>query len=90
MTQTQYPVPNSNIQYLWRKLNDGFDKKRATRYFLQKFNMGYIQVTGLYSHPGHIRAFESEESVNYPESIATLPPFGPIEGQKLFDQIFSQ
>ncbi len=24
------------------------------------------------------------------ESIATLPPFGPIEGQKWFDQIFSQ
>jgi hypothetical protein len=23
----------------------------------------------------------------HPESIATLPPFGPIEGQKLFDQI---
>jgi hypothetical protein len=25
-----------------------------------------------------------------PESIATLPPFGPIEGQKGFDQISSQ
>jgi hypothetical protein len=25
-----------------------------------------------------------------PESIATLPPFGPIEGQKWFDQISSQ
>jgi hypothetical protein len=24
------------------------------------------------------------------EAIATLPPFGPIEGQKWFDQIFSQ
>jgi hypothetical protein len=25
-----------------------------------------------------------------PESVATLPPFGPIEGQKWFDRIFSQ
>ncbi len=25
-----------------------------------------------------------------PESVATLPPFGPIEGQKWFDQISSQ
>ncbi len=23
----------------------------------------------------------------YPKSVATLPPFGPIEGQKWFDQI---
>jgi hypothetical protein len=26
----------------------------------------------------------------YPESIATFPPFGPIEEQKWFDQISSQ
>ncbi len=26
----------------------------------------------------------------FPESIATLPPFGPIEEQKWFDQISSQ
>ncbi len=26
----------------------------------------------------------------YPESVATLPPFSPIEGQKWFDQISSQ
>jgi hypothetical protein len=25
-----------------------------------------------------------------PESVATLPPFGPLEGQKWFDQISSQ
>jgi hypothetical protein len=25
-----------------------------------------------------------------PESVATLPPFSPIEGQKWFDQISSQ
>jgi hypothetical protein len=25
-----------------------------------------------------------------PESVATLPPFGPIEGQKWFDRISSQ
>ncbi len=28
--------------------------------------------------------------VNHPESVATLPPFGPIEGQKWFDRISSQ
>jgi hypothetical protein len=27
---------------------------------------------------------------NKAESVATLPPFGPIEGQKWFDQISSQ
>ncbi len=30
------------------------------------------------------------QSRNSPESVATLPPFGPIEGQKWFDQISSQ
>jgi hypothetical protein len=27
---------------------------------------------------------------SHPESIATLPPFGPIEGQKWFDQTSSR
>jgi hypothetical protein len=27
--------------------------------------------------------------ISPPESLAMLPPFGPIEGQKLFDQISS-
>ncbi len=29
-------------------------------------------------------------SIQNPESVATLPPFSPIEGQKWFDQISSQ
>jgi hypothetical protein len=29
-------------------------------------------------------------STSFTESIATLPPFGPIEGNKWFDQISSQ
>ncbi len=29
-------------------------------------------------------------TMNKPESVATLPPFSPIEGQKWFDQISSQ
>jgi hypothetical protein len=28
--------------------------------------------------------------LSYPESVATPPPFSPIEGQKWFDQISSQ
>jgi hypothetical protein len=28
--------------------------------------------------------------INFTESVATLPPFGPIEGQKWFDRISSQ
>ncbi len=33
---------------------------------------------------------QSKSHLYSPESIATLPPFGPIEGQKWFDQISSQ
>jgi hypothetical protein len=33
-----------------------------------------------HSEPGQLRT----------ESVATLPPFGPIEGQKWFDRISSQ
>jgi hypothetical protein len=31
-----------------------------------------------------------EDPCLHSESVATLPPFGPIEGQKWFDQISSQ
>jgi hypothetical protein len=31
-----------------------------------------------------------EMNEDVPESVATLPPFGPIEGQKWFDRISSQ
>jgi hypothetical protein len=34
--------------------------------------------------------YQQQTAVQYPESIATLPPFRPIEGQKWFDQISSQ
>jgi hypothetical protein len=36
----------------------------------------------MYKYNAHLGGFS--------ESIATLPPFGPIEGQKWFDQISSQ
>ncbi len=42
---------------------------------------GVIAVASVHADPGvHILA----------ESVATLPPFSPIEGQKWFDQISSQ
>jgi hypothetical protein len=34
-------------------------------------------------------SFSATTPQQAPESIATLPPFGPIEGQKRFDQISS-
>ncbi len=36
--------------------------------------------------PGEIE----DDLCPHEESIATLPPLGPIEGNKWFDQIFSQ
>ncbi len=36
------------------------------------------------------RTFHHDVKSAQPESIATLPPFGPIEGHKWFDQISSQ
>ncbi len=32
----------------------------------------------------------TNDGILLPESVATLPPFSPIEGQKWFDQISSQ
>jgi hypothetical protein len=41
------------------------------------------------SKPNNFRKF-LRQKINEPESVATLPPFSPIEGQKWFDQISSQ
>ncbi len=37
-----------------------------------------------------IFSFKKSKSLSTTESVAKLPPFGPIEGQKWFDQISSQ
>jgi hypothetical protein len=37
-----------------------------------------------------IKKMPREQAEQQPESVATLPPFSPIEGQKWFDQISSQ
>jgi hypothetical protein len=56
-------------------------------------------VTGILTYPEHSlarRHSRGDTSLNQthvkysPESVATLPPFSPIEGQKWFDQISSQ
>ena len=51
--------------YLWRKLTDAFDIK-GPQDISAEIQLGLYKVTGLYSHPGHIRPFESVERVNYP------------------------
>jgi hypothetical protein len=51
----------------------------------------YVMVTRVHPHPhqpGYIPSWWNVRQKS--ESVATLPPFGPIEGQKWFDQISSQ
>ncbi len=40
--------------------------------------------------PAFAKSDKKQTMIDFPESVAPLPPFGPIEGQKWFDKISSQ
>ncbi len=58
---------------------------------LSPWKYTYLLATWYFFIPIPVYSFRAACSglISPPESLATLPPFGPIEGQKLFDQISS-